>query len=322
MHHTGNLCPPWSGCRFSASLTTSRPPRPLLMSLVFSGVTRITVTVVTIAFELTGQGAYILPTMVCATTHQLNDCPCRLRACFPLKIVVMVTKSVGDWFGRGGIADQMIRFNGFPFLEKEDQPFNVPGESFPSLPSYVGSSVQLLTLRCSIPCDETRRGGLSRQRDEAGRTRSVILKTTPFVITVRGRNLTWPSSRCRSTAQRDPLSRISHRPQSQGLDPFGLRRSQGPSARHGSVRIPPPEPTNVAHAFGTFSKKGKCGTSRTFWIPIPYACLFARRRNPRKAMKASESPTFRKTLSSSVVSPPIPSLYCLLKSVVNSPGII
>jgi hypothetical protein len=45
------------------------------------------------------------------------------------KIVVMVTKSVGDWFGRGGIADQMIRFNGFPFLDKEDKPFNVPGRS-------------------------------------------------------------------------------------------------------------------------------------------------------------------------------------------------
>jgi chloride channel 3/4/5 len=94
----------------------------------FRGVTRITVTVVTIAFELTGQGAYILPTMVCILLI-FSTTRCLLLICFE-KIVVMVTKSVGDWFGKGGIADQMIRFNGFPFLEKEDQPFNVPGTFF------------------------------------------------------------------------------------------------------------------------------------------------------------------------------------------------
>ncbi|KAK1926250.1 chloride channel [Papiliotrema laurentii] len=63
------------------------------------GVTRLTVTVVVIMFELTGALTYILPTM----------------------IVLLVTKGVSDWFGGGGIADQMIRFNGFPFLEKEDK---------------------------------------------------------------------------------------------------------------------------------------------------------------------------------------------------------
>ncbi|ORY89082.1 chloride channel [Leucosporidium creatinivorum] len=69
-----------------------------------AGITRITVTVVVIMFELTGALTYILPTM----------------------IVVMVTKAVSDQFGKGGIADQMIRFNGFPFLENEDHAFNVP----------------------------------------------------------------------------------------------------------------------------------------------------------------------------------------------------
>jgi chloride channel 3/4/5 len=39
----------------------------------------------------------------------------------------MVTKAVSDQFGKGGIADQMIRFNGFPFLDKEDHQFNEPG---------------------------------------------------------------------------------------------------------------------------------------------------------------------------------------------------
>jgi len=68
-----------------------------------SGVMRITVTVVVIMFELTGALTYILPTM----------------------IVLLVTKAVGDFLGTNGIADEMIRFNGFPFLEKEDHAYNV-----------------------------------------------------------------------------------------------------------------------------------------------------------------------------------------------------
>ncbi|SCV71414.1 BQ2448_3002 [Microbotryum intermedium] len=71
--------------------------------LAYVGITRITVTVVVIMFELTGALTYILPTM----------------------IVVMVTKAVSDQFGKGGIADQMIRFNGYPFLENDDHAFNV-----------------------------------------------------------------------------------------------------------------------------------------------------------------------------------------------------
>ena len=41
--------------------------------------------------------------------------------------MVGVTKAVGDRFGKGGIADRMIWFNGFPFLDnKEEHTFNVP----------------------------------------------------------------------------------------------------------------------------------------------------------------------------------------------------
>jgi chloride channel 3/4/5 len=41
--------------------------------------------------------------------------------------VVGVTKSVSARFGKGGIADRMIWFNGFPFLDnKEDHSFGVP----------------------------------------------------------------------------------------------------------------------------------------------------------------------------------------------------
>lgn len=39
-----------------------------------------------------------------------------------------MTKAVGDFLGTNGIADEMIRFNGFPFLEKEDHAYNVTGQ--------------------------------------------------------------------------------------------------------------------------------------------------------------------------------------------------
>jgi chloride channel 3/4/5 len=69
-----------------------------------SGIMHITVSVVVIMFELTGALDYILPTM----------------------IVVGVTKAVGELFGKGGIADRMIWFNGFPFLDnKEEHTFGV-----------------------------------------------------------------------------------------------------------------------------------------------------------------------------------------------------
>lgn len=87
------------------------------------GITRITVTVVVIMFELTGALTYILPTMVrslCASSF-------RVAIDERAQIVVMVTKAVSDQFGKGGIADQMIRFNGFPFLENDDNAFNVSG---------------------------------------------------------------------------------------------------------------------------------------------------------------------------------------------------
>ncbi|KAL7271131.1 glycerol ethanol, ferric requiring protein [Rhizina undulata] len=70
-----------------------------------SGIMHITVSVVVIMFELTGALTYILPTM----------------------IVVGVTKAFSDRFGKGGIADRMIWFNGFPFLDnKEEHVFGVP----------------------------------------------------------------------------------------------------------------------------------------------------------------------------------------------------
>ncbi|OAX78397.1 hypothetical protein ACJ72_07297 [Emergomyces africanus] len=60
-----------------------------------SGIMHLTVSVTVIMFELTGALTYIL--------------------------------TLSDSFGKGGIADRMIWFNGFPFLDsKEDHIFNVP----------------------------------------------------------------------------------------------------------------------------------------------------------------------------------------------------
>ncbi len=71
-----------------------------------SGIMHITISVVVIMFELTGALPYILPTM----------------------IVVGVTKAVSEFLGgKGGIADRMIWFSGFPFLDnKEEHNFGVP----------------------------------------------------------------------------------------------------------------------------------------------------------------------------------------------------
>ncbi|MCJ1472328.1 glycerol ethanol, ferric requiring protein [Lambiella insularis] len=69
-----------------------------------SGIMHITVSVVVIMFELTGALTYILPTM----------------------IVVGTTKAISTYFPPGGIADRMISFNGFPFLDtKEEHTFHV-----------------------------------------------------------------------------------------------------------------------------------------------------------------------------------------------------
>ncbi|KAL6014257.1 glycerol ethanol, ferric requiring protein [Candidozyma auris] len=68
-----------------------------------SGITHLTVTVAIIMFELTGAVRYIIPTMIAVT----------------------VTKLINDRYGKGGIADQMIAFNGLPYIDpKEEFSFN------------------------------------------------------------------------------------------------------------------------------------------------------------------------------------------------------
>lgn len=66
-----------------------------------AGATRMTVSIVVIMFELTGALTYVLPIM----------------------IAVMLSKWVGDAFGKRGIYESWIRFQGYPYLDnKDDRP--------------------------------------------------------------------------------------------------------------------------------------------------------------------------------------------------------
>ncbi|CCF51409.1 hypothetical protein NDA11_007650 [Ustilago hordei] len=102
-----NTFPHWSlfsACQPDVPCITPGTYAFLGAAAALAGVTRITVAVVVIMFELTGALTYILPTM----------------------IVVGITKGVADWFSRGGIAEQMIKFSGYPFLDKDDHSFGIP----------------------------------------------------------------------------------------------------------------------------------------------------------------------------------------------------
>ncbi|KAK5137881.1 hypothetical protein LTR08_006650 [Meristemomyces frigidus] len=63
-----------------------------------AGTTRMTVSIVVIMFELTGALTYVLPIMV----------------------AVMLSKWVGDAFGKRGIYESWIHFQGYPFLDNKD----------------------------------------------------------------------------------------------------------------------------------------------------------------------------------------------------------
>ncbi|EJU04342.1 Cl-channel protein [Dacryopinax primogenitus] len=93
----------FAACQPDAPCITPGTYALLGAAAALGGIMRLTVTVVVIMFELTGAATYILPLM----------------------IVLLVTRAVGDLCGASGIADEMIRFNGFPFLEKEEQSYDV-----------------------------------------------------------------------------------------------------------------------------------------------------------------------------------------------------
>ncbi|KAK4123619.1 hypothetical protein N657DRAFT_596230 [Parathielavia appendiculata] len=69
-----------------------------------AGVTRMTVSIVVIMFELTGALTYVLPIM----------------------IAVMISKWVGDAFSRRGIYESWIHFNEYPFLDNSEETTPIP----------------------------------------------------------------------------------------------------------------------------------------------------------------------------------------------------
>ena len=96
-------------------------------------------------FELTGALTYILPTMVriIVLTFLLGLTPL-------LQIVLLVTKAVGDMLGVRGIADEMIRVNGYPFLERDDHAFNTTGK--PSANTQISGPIRSIFLKYQTSC--------------------------------------------------------------------------------------------------------------------------------------------------------------------------
>ncbi|KAI0128345.1 chloride channel protein 5 [Xylariales sp. AK1849] len=76
-----------------------------------AGVTRMTVSIVVITFELTGALTYVLPIM----------------------IAVMLSKWVGDAFSRRGIYESWIHLNAYPFLDSGDD--GTGAQAVPDIPA-------------------------------------------------------------------------------------------------------------------------------------------------------------------------------------------
>jgi chloride channel 3/4/5 len=163
-----------------------------------SGIMHITVSVVVIMFELTGALTYILPTM----------------------IVVGVTKAVSDRFGKGGIADRMIWFNGFPFLDnKEEHSFGVPvshvvTKQVTSLPSEGLTITQVERI-----LDENRFQGYPIVEDVQSQTLLGYIGRTELRYAIdrtRREGLVSPSARCLftppSSASRSAITPSSNVP--------------------------------------------------------------------------------------------------------------
>ncbi|KAL2124070.1 hypothetical protein VTJ04DRAFT_435 [Mycothermus thermophilus] len=84
-----------------------------------AGVTRMTVSIVVIMFELTGALAYVLPIMV----------------------AVMISKWVGDAFSRRGIYESWIHLNEYPFLDNSDDAGAAAGSGGNDIPDVPAAHV-------------------------------------------------------------------------------------------------------------------------------------------------------------------------------------
>ena len=96
-HHPSFL--PFQSCAPDVPCVTPGTYAIIGAAAAVAGVTRMTVSIVVIMFELTGALTYVLPIMV----------------------AVMISKWVGDAFSRRGIYESWIHFNEYPFLDNSEE---------------------------------------------------------------------------------------------------------------------------------------------------------------------------------------------------------
>ncbi|KAJ2898606.1 hypothetical protein MKZ38_003803 [Zalerion maritima] len=95
---------PFSTCEPDLACVTPGTYAIIGAAATLAGVTRMTVSIVVIMFELTG-----------ALTHVL-----------PIMVAVMISKWVGDAFSRRGIYESWIHFNEYPFLDNSEEQTIIP----------------------------------------------------------------------------------------------------------------------------------------------------------------------------------------------------
>jgi chloride channel 3/4/5 len=98
VHNHPNFLP-FSSCEPDVPCITPGTYAIIGAAATLAGVTRMTVSIVVIMFELTGALTYVLPIM----------------------IAVMISKWVGDAFSRKGIYESWIHFNEYPFLDNSEE---------------------------------------------------------------------------------------------------------------------------------------------------------------------------------------------------------
>ncbi|PGH26869.1 hypothetical protein AJ80_01451 [Polytolypa hystricis UAMH7299] len=162
-----------------------------------SGIMHLTISVTVIMFEITGALTYILPTM----------------------IVVGITKAVSDRFGKGGIADRMIWFNGFPFLDsKEDHIFNVPVSHAMTAEPLVLTATDFPVHQAEQLLAENKFQGFPIVEDRTSKTLIGFIGRTELQYAIdraKRDGLISPNAKCRFIAQHRSRSRSASQPSSQ-----------------------------------------------------------------------------------------------------------
>eukprot|EP01097_Dermamoeba_algensis_P001356 TRINITY_DN1514_c0_g1_i1.p1 TRINITY_DN1514_c0_g1~~TRINITY_DN1514_c0_g1_i1.p1 ORF type:complete len:794 (+),score=111.19 TRINITY_DN1514_c0_g1_i1:42-2423(+) len=102
MQEIQRIHPEWvlfNACKYSETCVSPGVYAMIGAVSVLGGVTRMTISLVVIMFEITGEAQFILPIM----------------------LSVMISKWVGDAFGADSIYDELIQLNEFPFLDNKTE---------------------------------------------------------------------------------------------------------------------------------------------------------------------------------------------------------